>query len=183
MTEPEIDTAIDRAVRDLMNVDADSAFRARVTARLERPARRTWVPRLVTAVVTAAAIIAALIWLRPSPVNAPESTAALETTRPAPVVSPLVRRSGLPQPPVRRVGRPAARTIAPAASPGDIPPGVIVATAFETPLGALAPLRPLEAIEIAPIAQTRIAPADIVVAELSPIAELQIPQLEPRAAR
>lgn len=182
MTEPEIDTAIDRAVRDLMNVDADAAFRARVTARLE-PAGRTWVPRLVTAVVTAAAIVAALIWLRPSPVNAPESTAALRGPRPAPVVSPPAPRSGLPQPPVRRVEGPAARTIAPAASPRDIPPGIIVATAVETPSGAIAPLETLEAIEVAPIAQTGIAAADIVVAELLPIAEVQVSQLEPRAAR
>ena len=37
MTEREIDTVIDRAVRDLMDVDTDAAFRARVTARLHRP--------------------------------------------------------------------------------------------------------------------------------------------------
>ena len=39
MIEREIDTAIDRAVRDFMDVDTDAAFRARVTARLQRPAR------------------------------------------------------------------------------------------------------------------------------------------------
>src|SRR5687767_1860655 len=165
MAEPELDTAIDRAVRDLMNVDADSAFRTRVTARLERPARRAWVPRLLTAAVTAAALIAALIWMRPSPVNAPESTAALGSPRPAPVVSPPAPQSSVPQGPVRRVEQPAAPTapvtaLRPSsgqASHRAIPPGIIVATAVETPSGAIPPLETLAAIEVAPIAQTRIA--------------------------
>jgi hypothetical protein len=183
MTDPELETAIDRAVRELMSVDADSAFRTRVTARLAQPAPRTWVPRLVAAVVTAAAIVACLIWMRPSPLNAPESTAAGRTAPPAPVVSPQVPQSGLPKLPVRRVERRAARRIPTAASVGAIPPGIIVATGVETTSGALAPLESLEAIQVPPIAQSYIAPADIVVAELSPIAELQVSPLEPPTAR
>ena len=37
MSERQIDEAIDEAVRDLMNVDADAAFRARVVERLRKP--------------------------------------------------------------------------------------------------------------------------------------------------
>jgi len=184
MTEPEIDTAIDRAVRDLMNVDADSAFRTRVTARLERPARRTWVPRLLTAVVTAAAIIAGLIWMRPSPPDAPEATAARGSTPPAPAAAVPAPDSGSPRP-ARPIEKPAPRATTRAASLGAMPiaPGFIVATVVETPSDGIAPLRTLEAIQVAPIAQSYIAPADIVVAELSPIAELQVSPLEPPTAR
>ena len=59
MTEREIDTAIDRAVRDLMDVDTDAAFRARVTARLHRPA----VSRTGVAVLLVAGVLALLVAL------------------------------------------------------------------------------------------------------------------------
>ena len=144
--------------------------------------------QLLAAVVTAAAaIIAALIWMRPSPVNAPESTA-----RPSARVDR--RRSCHRAPPprlapaaaVQQVERPAAaddrasglhrETIARLAS-------IVGDGCRDAVRRSLAPLSRLEAIEVAPIAQTRIAPADIVVAPLSPIAELQISPLEPRTAR
>ena len=67
MIEREIDTAIDRAVRDFMDVDTDAAFRARVTARLQRPAHRAWTPRLAVAAVATVAIAVALLWFRTPP--------------------------------------------------------------------------------------------------------------------
>src|SRR5687768_8884236 len=67
MTEPEIDTAIDRAVRDLMNVDADAAFRAGVAERLKRPDGRRTRPWLLAVPAAAAVIVIALAWMRSSP--------------------------------------------------------------------------------------------------------------------
>jgi hypothetical protein len=182
MTEREIDTAIDRAVRDLMDVDTDAAFRARVTARLQPPARRAWTPRLAVAAGATVAIAVALLWLRTAPPpatttegNAASAERAIPPPRPpvagsnpkaaAPV--PMAR----PQASARRAAEPSIRR------------GTVVAAVAEMPFTSIAPLTAIEPISVEPIANTPMTPPEIVVAPLSPIAEVQISPLEPRTAR
>ena len=181
MTEREIDTAIDRAVRDLMDVDTDPAFRARVTARLQRPVRRTWMPRLAVGALATAAMVAALFWLRTPPRETrTEGTAATAERATAPQTPPVVdpiRKATVPAP----MARPA--TLPPRAPEPSIPRGTVVAAVAEMPFTSIAPLTAIEPISVDPIVNTPIAPPEIVVPPLPPIAEVEIPPLEPRTAR
>lgn len=184
MTEREIDTAIDRAVRDLMDVDTDAAFRARVTARLHRPARRMLLRPLAAVALTAAAVAIAVAWMRPSSPHVPTSAsvAAISTPTSAPSLPSTPgtgpeRRSALPGTTTRTPPGP-RRTAA-----GEIPRGRVVAAAAEAPASTIAPLAAIDPIDVEPISQTSIAPSEIVVAPLSPIPDLEISPLEPRSAR
>jgi hypothetical protein len=181
MTEREIDTAIDRAVRDFMDVDTDAAFRARVTARLQRPAPRAWT-RLAVAAVATVAIAVALLWSRtpPRPATTTDGSAAsAERAIPAPTL-PAASSNPKAAAPV-----PTARPQASArrAAEPSIPRGTVVAAVADVPPTSIAPLTAIEPIGVEPIANTPIAPPEIVVAPLSPIAEVQISPLEPRTAR
>jgi hypothetical protein len=182
MTEREIDTAIDRAVRDLMNVDTDAAFRARVTARLQRPARRLLLPRLAAAALTVAAVAAAVIWMRPSAPGAPASAPKTEARGPVAVAPPQTETArsnrGAVLPTTAALSPARARTAAEA-----IPRGALVATVADAPASTIAPLTSLDPIDVEPIAQVSIAPPEIVVAPLTPISEMQISPLDPLTAR
>ena len=183
MTEREIDTAIDRAVRDLMEVDTDASFRARVTARLQRPARRMLLRPLAAVALTATAIAAAVVWMRPSSPDVPATTPVAATSAPTTATPPLTTGAGrdrgvaLPGAAARTEAKP-RRT---AASP--IPRGTVVAAVADSPASTIPPLAALDPISVEPIAQTSIVPSEIVVAPLSPISELEISPLEPRTAR
>jgi hypothetical protein len=172
-----MDTAIDRAVRDLMDVDTDAAFRARLTARLHRPVRRAWAPRLAAGAVAMLAIVVALIWLRaPQPATRTEGTAA----RTEPAVPSQTLSNAKPAVPRSRTSSAKSTRQMPAPS---IPRGTVVAAVAAMPFTSIAPLSGIEPISVAPIANTPITPPEIVVAPLSPIEEVQISPLEPRTAR
>jgi hypothetical protein len=181
MTEPELDTAIDRAVRDLMNVDTDAAFRARVTARLERPAHRTWMPRLVAIGMMAAAVVAALLWMRPAPTDAPAPAIVREQGPPPPASSPVAEAGSL-RPRVTPSEKPPTRRDPLRAAVRAIPRGAVVAAVAEEP-SAIPPLTAVDAIVVEPLAQTPIATARIVVTPLSAITDLQVSPLEPPTPR
>jgi len=185
MTDREMDTAIDRAVRDLMDVDTDAAFRARVTARLHHPVRRAWAPQLAAGAVAMLAIVVAVIWLRaPQPATRTEGTAA--RTEPALPSQTLRAGDSNPSQPavppsITRSAKPTRQMVAPS-----IPRGTVVASVAavaEMPFTSIAPLKGIEPISVAPIASTPITQPEIVVAPLSPIEDVQISPLEPRTAR
>jgi hypothetical protein len=181
MTEPEIDTAIDRAARELMNVDADAAFRARVAERLTRATARRIRPWLLAVPATAVAIILALAWMRSRP-DAPVGPGPLARLA-APAVAPAPQaRAGLP--PVSLPQRPAPAATRSSRRAATVPSarGAIITTAVEAPPD-IPPLQALESITVEPIVHTSIAAAAIVIAPLPPIAEVQIEPLEPRAER
>jgi hypothetical protein len=183
MTEREIDTAIDRAVRDLMDVDTDAAFRARVTARLQRPARRMLLRPVAAVALTAAAVAVAVVWMRPSSPDVRTSTPVAVISNPTAAAPPSTlgagsdRGSALPGATIRTQPRPRR------AAGGAIPRGTVVATVAEAPASTIAPLAVIDPIDVEPISQTPIAPSEIVLAPLSPISEMQISPLEPRSAR
>jgi hypothetical protein len=183
MTEREIDSAIDRAVRDLMNVDTDAAFRARVTARLQPPARRQLLRPLAAVALTATACAAAFLWMRPSSSPVPASAPLAGITSPPPAattqrgsaVSP--RPAPLPSPPPTVSARVRRATASP------IQRGAVVAAVAEVLANDIAPLTAIDPIVVQPLAQEAIVPSEIVVAPLSPISDVQISPLEPRTAR
>jgi hypothetical protein len=181
MTEPEIDTAIDRAVRDLMTVDADAAFRARVTARLERRAQWTWTARLMTAAALAAVLVATLVWLRPSPNDAPAPAIVQEHGPRPPAPSPAADTGAL-RPRATQSAKPAVQRDPLRAGVRAIPRGAVVAAVAEEP-SAVPPLTALDTIDVEPISQTPIATARIVVVPLSTIPDLQVSLLELPTAR
>lgn len=178
MTEHELDTAIDRAVRDLMDVDTDGGFRARVAARLEQPRRRVVTPALLALAGAAAAAVVAFAWTR-TPVMTPAVPAPVAVAvAPSPAQTPVsVRRD----PPagaeaVRpRAPRPAGRP-QPAAVE-TIPRDLVVATVAGP--SSVPALTELEAIAVQPLVEHAIVPAAIDMAPLAPINELQVAPLEP----
>src|SRR6476646_9244502 len=92
--EARIDRAIDRAVREMMQVDPPPGLRRRVLARLDAPERRNYfLPRYAVAVMALVLFIAASIsMLRdrvepPTPPNAPQ-IATMSGVVPLPVIRP-----------------------------------------------------------------------------------------------
>jgi hypothetical protein len=183
MTERDIDTAIDRAVRELMDVDTDAAFRARVTARLHRPARRLLLPRLAAAALTVAAMAAAVIWMRPSAPGTPASAPMTDTRGPVAVAPPRTETVGSDRGAVLPTTAALSPTRSVRTAAEAIPRGAVVATVADAAVSALPGLTAIDPIEVEPISQTSIVPSAIVVAPLTPISEMQISPLEPPTAR
>lgn len=189
MSEKHLDDAIDRAVREMMNVDAGPAFRARVLARLDRPAPRrlTW-PRLAVVGAAAAALVLAIVLTRTSDTRDPTPVAVGQPPQaPAPTVARKSEPAPLPAPePAERTTH---RSVAP---PGRgvpnithyVPQGALTATVADEesamPIDALDRIEP---IAVAPLDRSPIAPAPIVIAPLTPISEVQIAPLSPPSAR
>ena len=145
MTEPEIDRAIDRTVRDLMDVDANPAFRVRFSIGCSDGARR--VPALVTAAAAAAVLVLALVWMRSAPPGGSAPAPIARVEEPLPRVAPqgevgaAVRQPVTPRADGRRAPVAAARNPS-----GSIPPGVI--TAADVPATWIAPLSAIEPITV-----------------------------------
>lgn len=170
MTDPHIDQAIDRAVREMVNVDSLSDVRAQVLDQLERPERRlfTW-PRLGLAGATGLLILFALA-RGPHPALAPEVVST-----PGPAASPVL----VPFAPPRVGTGPVAHV-----RPGRGADRRVTATvAVETP----ATIPALD--EIAPLVVPAPEPADIepdavIIAPLGAIPDVRVdPLLFPPGSR
>jgi hypothetical protein len=185
MTEREIDTAIDRALRDLMDVDTDAAFRARLTARLHRPARRMLLRPVAALALTAAAVVVAVVWMRPSSPDVPASAPVAAITSPAPATPLQTASAGSHRPaPLSSPQLAVAAKVRRATATPSIPRGAIVAAAVaEIPAGDIDALTTIDPIDVEPISQTPIVASKIVVAPLSPISEMQIAPMDPQTAR
>ena len=183
-----IDEAIDQAVRDLMSVDADSAFRARVVERLRTPKSRApfWRQLSIVSAAAAMAVIALVVTRdedKPA-VEAPPAAVVSTVTPPPPVepaaAEPAPRAARPPAPrPARR--RPANPTL-------QITRGALVAAgteeAFEPPLpDGVAPLSEIRPIELAPIAPAPITTTEITIAPIAQPSELVIAPLAPQIER
>ena len=193
MSERQIDDAIDHAVRDLMNVDADSAFRARVAERLHQPKPRghVWRQLAIASATAAAIVIGVAMWRdKPAPANLPTPGLVASAPTAPPVAAPPVP----PAPVASREPRPAPARTRPSLAPTQrIARGTLVATVAGDPLpadgppesapGGVEPVDPIASIEVEPIAQKPIVTAAITITPLAPISELVIAPLNPRIER
>ena len=174
----KFDHAIDGAVRDMLDVDPPADLRAKVIARIDaRPASSFQLPAFSVerfVVLAGGAAVLVLIVL-------------LLTQRPQPTVQePVQARAGAdqvlpsPEPVVPESTAPVAHTHVARASSQ-------LATAASTDTSgmsaALDPLTRITPIEVAPIAQSSIAPQPIGVHPLNPITEVQIAPLTPPNGR
>ena len=92
----DLDDAIDRAVREMLDAEPPAGFRARVLDRLERPARRfTWMQVAVPLAAVALVIIAVLVSRRDVGIVAPPPM-----DRPLPTIAPGVVTLNPPPSPV-----------------------------------------------------------------------------------
>jgi hypothetical protein len=186
------DRAIDRTVREMLDVEPRADLRARVMRRLSdsdlqvasgvsgkiRFGRKL----LWTAVPLAAAatlVLALLLPSRTAPDRQPESRVA--TTTPAPVPAPAPSRT-VSTPAPSRVAAGSARVPA-AARPRISTTGerTVIAAAYAPQefTTDIEPLKSITPIEMAPIAEHRVATAEISVRPLNPILDLQITPLSP----
>jgi hypothetical protein len=189
MSEQHLDHAIDRAVREMMNVDADPAFRARVLARLDDPAPRRPSWTSLAAIAAGAAAVLLTFFLLRTPASR-ESVPTVAEVHPsaAPSVSPAPEN---PSPAAPRLsGRVTPRRAVQTPRPGtnvtqSLARGALTATAVadDEPDAPIDALHQIDPITIAPLDRTSIALPAIVVAPLTPITELRIAPLSPRIER
>jgi hypothetical protein len=152
IAEQELDDAIDRAVREITNVEPKPGLDRRVRARLEQPGgtRVVWWPRLAAAGLTAAALLAFAMmnWRTP---DSPPPAVVIATPRPVPAL--------------RIEGPVAAARPAPETAPRHRrPPGV-------------APL-PMNLVRAASVTETETA---VAVVPLEAIAPIQMAPVEPES--
>jgi hypothetical protein len=182
------DEAIDRAVREMLDVEPRADLRARVIAQL--PASGSRLPahgfRLpgsgwVLAPLAAAALIVLAVFIarRTEPLpQAPQVAAAVDRRLPLEVAPPSVA-----PPLVRQAGR----------EPNAVPPppraantGTVLAADFagdDHATTVIDPLKTIAPIAMRPIARDTIAPAEIAVRPLNTITEVQIAPLTPPDGR
>ena len=179
------DEAVDRAVRDMLDVEPPADLRARVMARLPvdgsrhgavgfRLAASGWV---LTSFAAAAVILLAVFVARRSEPPAPGVAHGPDIHLATPAVAPP--EPGRPDPRRPSVTRPSGAAASRTA--GAPAPATIVAVnapdeAFST---NIAPLTPLPPIAMSPIGEHSIAPAEIAVRPLNAIADVQIAPLTP----
>jgi hypothetical protein len=177
-----LDSAIDRAVRGMMQVDPRPGLRHRVAGRLEAPARRaSWMlPAAAAAALLGVVVVSSVLFRAPGapPASQPQMAISpgtrLDAGPTVPVPVPVQPVAGAPRSPARqrpprveaefgpRRDRVAAANVEPVAA---IAPAPGVSAAYEPPpfTGALAPLAP---ILIAPIEVEPITIAPLTVSTL-----------------
>jgi hypothetical protein len=183
MTDRHVDEAIDRAVREMMEVDPPAGLRARVMARVDQPPSRLWTwPRLMAIAAVPAALVLVVFLTRGPDSDTQPRTAAAGPQPPAPM-QPVI---ATPQPVAGSAPSMAAGDSRPVAAtrrragvadrmPGPVEPAAQVAVV--TPLDRIAP------VTIDPIAAPTIAPSPIVITPLDRIADLVIEPLPSRGER
>jgi hypothetical protein len=187
----DFDKAIDRAVREMLDVEPNAGLRHRVMERL--PASRSRLPgfsrlvassfswKIVLPVAAAAVLILALLLPRGGP-QEPETTtvAAPPVVTPSTVQSPgreLRTAQGSAQ-----SGQPARQTVGNVRRGDRVVAGVTYSPAAPA-AGDIDPLQSLAPIQVAPVAQRAIAQPVITIPPLNPIADLEIAPLNPPERR
>lgn len=173
--EGGVDAVIDRAVREMLDIEPPAGLRGRVLRRIESgdragasglTRRLAW---LALPIAAAALLILALRTPSPAPMNpvAPVSVARVDPRQPTPAARPAVsspQTSGVrPLDPRRRPVR-------------------VVATTAYAPTEETSTIAPLEAIipiQVVPIARRSVTTEEIAVRPLNPITDVQIAPLTP----
>ena len=182
-TTERLDIAIDRAVRDMLDVEPPAGLRGRVLDRIEQPRRTfgwTWV--LVPLAAAAVIILAVLTPWRHAeqPVSSAPIIAKAQPTvvvpnaeAPKPAHSLTV---SIPLPHATPSGRrPSPR--------GVEEPIVVAADAPADQASAIDPLAPIAPIAVAAVRPPAIPQKEIAISPLAAIAELQIAPLSPPERR
>jgi hypothetical protein len=178
MTRPNLDDAIDRAVREMMSVDPARGLESRVLARLESPRPVLFTTaRFASAAALAAVVLAAIFLVRdpepareaavnpnePPPVSEP--SAPVRPPQPSPAAPPRLPAFAGNRGPLTTGTRPPVADRAVAAAAVD-EPGTI----------AVEPLAHITPIEVTPVELRSIAPGDIAIPPLA-VEPLQLPPL------
>jgi hypothetical protein len=197
----DFDKAIDRAVREMLDVEPPAGLRQRVIERLPafaeapagKPASGSQLPasgfrlpafsfvassfsRKIALPVAAAAVLVLGVFLTRSTPRQPEST-TVSVPQPATqsTVTPPVAE---PSPQVRpERPEPAPRAVAVARRSGQVVEGAMYVPA--APSGDIEPLQALAPIQVAPVTQRPMTQPDIAISPLNPIADLEIAPLNP----
>jgi hypothetical protein len=196
-SERQIDAAIDRTVREMLDAEPPAGLRGRVLRRIaesdqhaasgfnrqDRSSRKRLILWTTVPLGAAAALVLALLPLR---------SVERQTTPPSTVASVHTPRT-TPPGPTRAVIAPPQRSRATAptvvATRRPRPDGgadrAIAAAAFAAPDPAtdIEPLQSITPIAVAPIAAHHVAPAEISVSPLNPIVEVQVAPLRPSERR
>jgi len=188
------DLAVDRAVREMLDVEPPAGMRARVLRRIESGASEApgfgrkglW---LALPMAAAAAIVLAVLLPRDSSEPGPMQPAQRATTArvedpaaptrvPAPATTP---RGPAPVAAPRVATRSVSRGMSSRPAPG-----IVAATVFASADNATTQIEPLTAIvpiEVAPVAQRAITQDEIAPRPLNPIADVLIAPLTPPERR
>lgn len=170
--DDELDAAIDRTVRDMLDVEPSPALRARVMERLERP-HSSWGWMWIAAPAVAAAILVVLIWLPAARPRVQTNTVASIAQAPAtpPVASHVVTGAGAA--PLSRGSEPAAPATRQVAARGAIPVGMDNPGATVPPLAAPAPMAiaPLETVVASELSPVGPPPLEVTALEVRPLSD------------
>jgi hypothetical protein len=182
MSERDIDDAIDRALREVMDVAAAGDLRGRVLARIEGPpSGRFPLFTFAAGASVAAAVLAAfvLVGSRDAAIESPPperpsvpAAAAVPPSEPA--------RPSTEPPTFRPVSRPAPVDREP------LEPGRLVAATAdeeEEPGFEIAPLSAIDPIAISPLQPSAIAAPEVSIVPLTPIVEVHVEPLYPSSGR
>ena len=177
------DLAIDRAVREMLDVDPPAGLRGRVIARLPVASafRRKDLFRWKAWVLAPIAAALILFILRPWHTSPAGPQRAPVVARTPPIATPSVNRQqpsepmhvAVVRPPSREGQAPRSRGVTAAAESA----GIDASASNIAPLDAISP------ITVAPMRPSNIAPTEISIAPLSPITEIQIAPLFPPERR
>jgi hypothetical protein len=181
-----LDLAINRAVREMLDVEPPAGLRGRVLQRIsdsDRQVASGFSRRLLWGAIplgAAAAVLLAVLLPRIGSEPAPPPLSTVATARPvaaieAPHVAPLPRG----------VAPVAARTSAAEGIRRLTVEGSVTAASFEPVPGGvdIEPLATIEPIRIAAVTPAAIAHQEVVVSPLAPIAQLRIAPLSPPDGR
>jgi hypothetical protein len=171
MIDRDLDSVIERAVRDMTSVDAPADMRARVLARLETAHIGFPWFRLATGVVLATVVIVTLVLVRSRDGGIAPAPAVRDAVQSAPDVTRPTAASVVRQP---------STTVPPREEPG--PRRVAAAVADESAeerLGYIDPLAVIDPIAVPAIEPESFAPLRISIVPLAPITEIQVEPLSP----
>jgi hypothetical protein len=178
----KLDFEIDRAVREMLDVEPPAGLRARVLGRLESPRRgMSWI-WLVAPVAAAAVIILAVLvpWRHAAPPVVTSAPPSIANVEPLPIVPPATSPK-TPESP-RTVSIPVPHTT-PSGGRG-IEERLVVATVVAADdATVIDPLAPIAPITVPAVRTASITPTEIAISPLAPIAELQIAPLSPPERR
>ena len=173
MNADRVDDAIDRAVREMLDVEPPADLRARVMAQVSAPGSRLPAAGWILAPLAAAVLVLLAVFVARRGEPVPQTTVAHgpDVRLAPPAASPLT--------PSAPSVRPPAATRASGGSRRAGNARIVVATVVDDGPTEIAPLKTIAPIAAAPIEQERIAPAEIAVRPLNTITEIQIAPLSP----